>query len=205
VLLGIPLARAVIGESAVSVAAFTTVGVVLTYNVLSVVVLLARGKDSSKLKISSILRGAVKNPLIIGAVLGAPFMLFRITLPNVILQPLDLLSQIGMPLGLLSVGGILKLSDATARLKPALYSSAIKVLILPLLAVTLTALLGYREAELLIILIITAAPAAVSSYAMASSLGGDGPAASNILIITTFFSVLSLSFGIYLLNTFGLI
>jgi predicted permease len=47
------------------------------------------------------------------------------------------------------------------------------------------------------------APVAVSSYAMASEMGGDGALASNIMIITTFFSAITLSLGIYVMRVLG--
>jgi predicted permease len=81
----------------------------------------------------------------------------------------------------------------------------IKVVLLPLVAVSLSVALGYRGPELLVLLVMTASPAAVSSYAMAMEMGGDGPTASNILIITTFSSAFMLALGIYLLKTFALI
>jgi predicted permease len=105
----------------------------------------------------------------------------------------------------MSVGGSLDLSSAAARLKPALYASVIKVVILPLFISALSVALGYRGRELLILLVLTAAPVAVSSYAMASEMGGDAPTASNILILTTFASAFSLAFGIYLYRTLGYI
>jgi predicted permease len=205
VLLGIPLARAVLGEEAERVAAFATIGVVIGYNALSVFVLLARGSSGKRQGPLEILGNAAQNPLIVGAVLGLPLMLTDIGLPYIISETLHYVAQIATPLGLLSIGGSLNLADATARLKPALYSSAIKVALLPLLAVSLSVLLGYRGPELLVLFVLTASPAAVSSYAMAVEMGGDGPTASNILIITTFSSAFMLALGIYLLKTFALI
>jgi predicted permease len=205
VLLGIPLARAVLGESAERVAAFATIGVVIGYNALSVFVLLARGNSGKRQSAWYILGNAAKNPLIVGAVLGLPLMLMNIQIPYMLSETLHYVAQIATPLGLLSIGGTLNLADATARLKPALYSSAIKVVLLPLAAVSMSVLLGYRGPELLVLLVLTASPAAVSSYAMAVEMDGDGPTASNILIITTFTSAFMLALGIYLLKTFSLI
>jgi predicted permease len=205
VLLGLPLARAVLGESAERVAAFATIGVVIGYNALSVFVLLARGSSVKRQSALYILGNAAKNPLIVGAVLGLPLMLMNIEIPYILSETMHYVAQIATPLGLLSIGGSLNLADATARLKPALYSSVIKVVLLPLAVVSLSVLLGYRGPELLVLLVLTASPAAVSSYAMAVEMGGDGPTASNILIITTFSSAFMLALGIYLLRTFALI
>jgi predicted permease len=204
-LLGIPLAKAVLGESAERVAAFAIIGVVIAYNALSVFVLLARGSSGKRQSFWYILFNAAKNPLIVGTLLGLPVMLLNIEIPYIFSETLHYVAQIATPLGLLSIGGSLNLADATARLKPALYASAIKVVLLPLVAVSLSVVLGYRGPELLVLLVMTASPTSVSSYAMAMEIGGDGPTASNILIITTFSSAFMLAMGIYLLKTFALI
>jgi predicted permease len=205
VLLGLPLARAVMGEQAERVAAFTSIGMVIAYNALSVFVLLARGSSGKRQGALYILANAAKNPLIIGALLGLPLMLLKIAIPYVFSETLHYVAQIATPLGLLSIGGSLNLADATARLKPALYSAVIKVVLLPVVIVSLSIFLGYRGPELLVLLVLGASPTAVSSYAMAVEMGGDGPTASNILIFTTFSSAFVLALGVYLLKTFALI
>jgi predicted permease len=170
-----------------------------------VCVLLARGSSGKRQGPWRIISNAAKNPLIVGAVLGLPLMLMDIRLPYILSETLHYVANIATPLGLLSIGGSLNLADATARLKPALYASVIKVVLLPLAAVSLSVILGYKGPELLVLLVMTASPAAISSYAMAIEMGGDGPTASNILIITTFSSAFMLALGIYLLKTFALI
>lgn len=202
-LLGVPLATAVVGTEAAAPAAMAIAIVIPCYNILSVMILSARGHSEGKLDIRKILLGVVTNPLIIAAVTGMLISGLRIPLPSMALQTVSYMGSCATPLGLLSIGGLFNFRAATARLKPALYSTAIKLVVMPAAMVGLCWLLGFCGADLLLFFIMFGSPAAVSSYAMATELGGDGPLASNTLIMTTLFSSITLSLGIYLMRTVG--
>lgn len=205
VLLGLPLAGAVSGDAAVRTAAVASAIVVPAYNILSVFILTVRGTSRERPSVVGVLKGIVTNPLIIGIFSGLPLMLLGIRLPPAVTVTMNYVGQTGTPLGLLSIGGLLELSDAAARLRPALYASVIKNLILPAAVMTASVTLGYRGDELLVLLVLSAAPVAISSYIMASEMGGDVPLASNIMIITTFTSAFVLAAGIYALKSLALI
>lgn len=205
VLLGLPLAGSVLGQHAAQTAALTSAVVIPTYNILAVFILMVRGTNGRRYTPAEILKGAITNPLLIGICCAIPLTLLGVKLPFMVSQTLSYVGQTATPLGLLSIGGMLKLSDVTARLRPSLYASAIKNLLLPAAAMTASYLLGFRGEELLILLVLTASPVAVSSYVMATEMGGDGPIASNILILTTFVSAFVLAAGIYLLRSMRLI
>jgi predicted permease len=201
-LLGVPLAAAVVGEAAAAPAAMAIAVIIPCYNILSVLVLVSRG-GGEKPDIRKVLRGVVTNNLIIATLLGILISALGIPLPRMILQTTEHLAATATPLGLLSIGGLFNLKAATARLKPALYASLIKLMVQPLLLVFVCYLLGFRGEELFLFFVMFGAPVAVSSYAMASEMGGDGALASNIMIITTFFSAATLSLGIYVMRTLG--
>lgn len=205
VLLGLPLAGSVSGESAVRVAAAASAVVIPAYNILAVFILTFRGTSRKKPDVSGILRGVFTNPLIIGILLALPFALLRIKLPSSIDETIGLVGQTGTPLGLLSIGGLLNVAGSVARLRPAVYSSLIKNLILPVGVMAVSYAIGYRGDELLVLLVLSAAPAAISSYIMAREIGGDAELAANIMIITTFASAFVLAAGIYTFRALALI
>lgn len=205
ILLGVPLADAVLGQSAAQIASLCSVVAIPAYNVLSVIVLMTRGKGSEKQTVGSICHSIATNPLIIGSLCALPFLFLDIRLPQMVQTAVSYVGSTGTPLGLLSIGGLLNLADATARLKPALYSVFIKNLILPAVAMLISYYIGYRNEELLVLLVFTATPVAIGSYAMACEIGGDAALASNILILSTFFSGFTLALGIYILKAFALI
>lgn len=205
ILLGVPLVYSVLGDAAVKTAALASVVAVPAYNILSVFILTLRGESGKSLSLSGLMKDIFTNPLIIGIICGFPFMIFNVKIPFMFNQTLVFIGQTATPLGLLSIGGMLNFADATARLRPAIYSSVIKNLLLPVAVMTASYFLGYRGNEMMTLLVLSAAPVAISSYAMASEMGGDSALASNIMIITTFASAFVLALGIYLLKTFSLI
>ena len=204
ILLGIPLAGMVLGTGAMQAASVASVVVIPLHNIFSIIVLLARGNAKPQ-SIRGTLKGIALNPLIIGILLAIPVMVLQIRLPEAILRTIMYVGATGTPLGLLSVGGVLTLAGATARLGPAIYASMIKVLLLPAVIMPVSYLLGFRGEELLILLMMTATPSAVSSYVMAVEMNGDGPLAANIMILTTLFSAFILAAGIYIMRSLGLI
>ena len=202
-LLGIPLATAVVGASAAAPAAMALAVIVPTYSIISVIALFTRGSSTEKPNPKKILIGVISQPVFIGTLLGLAAGLVHLPLPNVINQTLQQVAGTATPLGLMAIGGLFDAKIATARLKPALYSSLIKIGILPVLAVGAAYLLGFRGTSLFLYYIMFGAPVAVSSYSTASELGGDPHVASNIMIITTLFSSLTLSLGIYIMRSLG--
>lgn len=205
VLLGIPLAGSVLGASAAQIAALASIIIIPAYNALSVVVLSARGIDPEKQSPAGILHNIASNPLVIAMLCAIPIWLLDIRLPLMMQTAVGYVSATAAPLGLLSIGGLLNLPDVTARIRPALYSILLKNFVLPAVVVFVSYRLGFRNEELLVLFVLSAAPVAVSSYAMASEMGGDAPLASNILILSTFVSAFVLAFGIYLLKSLALI
>lgn len=204
-LLGSPLAAAVGGAVAEQKAALALMVVIPIYNIFSVIILTTHGSSNSKPNIKKLILEIFKNPLILAILCALPFFAFGVEFPYFVDTTLTYISKTATPLGLLSIGGLFTLKDATARLKPALYSTSIKILILPAIMFTISVLAGFRGDELLILFVIFASPAAVSSYPMACALGGDGPLASNNLILTTLLSAFSFAIGVYILRTFSLI
>lgn len=205
VLLGMPLTAAVLGSEAAQTAALVSIVLIPSYNALSIVVLSVRGSRSEKQSPGSVLRGIMKNPLILAIICAIPLWMIGIKPPQMVQTTFGYVNATATPLGLLSIGGMLNFSDTTARLRPALYAISIKNFILPLVVMLISYSLGFRGEELLVLLIFSATPVAIGSYAMASEMGGDAPLASNIVILSTFISGFVLAFGIYLLKTLALI
>jgi predicted permease len=59
--------------------------------------------------------------------------------------------------------------------------------------------------SIVVLFVLYASPVAVSSYIMASNMGGDSKLAANIILVTTTLSVVSLVFGIFMLISYGVI
>ena len=83
--------------------------------------------------------------------------------------------------------------------------TAMRLVILPAIAVFFAVLLGFRGLPLGCVLLIFAPPVAVNSYTMALEMGGDGELAAEIVVLTAAFSCLTLFLWIFLLKSLGLL
>jgi predicted permease len=202
-LIGVPLVEAVAGEEAAWVAIAGITAAIPFYAVTAIFVLGVRGKNQEKIDWPRVLKDVITNRLLLSVLLGLPFMLFQIEIPSFAFRTVDYVGQIAAPLGLVTIGGLFNLKDATARLGPATYATVFKIVIVPILVAVAAYLAGYRGEELIALYLIFATPTAFSSYAFASSMGGDAPLASNILILTTLFSSFTFAVGIYVMKAIG--
>ena len=174
-ILGVPLAVNMFGEVGGQAIAVAMPFVILMFNSYSVVVLsvFTEKKENkfTKKTLLGILKNVVTNPLIIGVLLGVPFMLFHIELPSFVNKTLTYLSNLTTPLALLSLGANFKVESLKGRVGYAVLGSFGKTVILPVIAVTAAVLTGLRGPSLGVVLICFGAPTAVSSYIMAKKNG----------------------------------
>ena len=151
------------------------------------------------------LKGIVTNPLIIGIALAIPFMVTGFRIPEIGESTLKYVANIASPLALICIGASIGGGFEASKLGKATASALIKTLILPATAVILGALMGFRNVELGLILILFGSPTAVSSYIMAKNMGSDEKLAAQILLISTILCAFTLFFGIYILAALSLI
>ena len=144
-----------------------------------------------------------KNPLIIGIVLGIPFALLRLPIPTMLDSALSTVGATATPVALLVVGASFSGSAAMTRWKGAVCSSFVKLFLLPAIFLPLAAVLGFRESELIAVLIMTGSPTTVASFVMAKSMHADGVLTSNAILLSTILSSVSITFWLYLLRSFG--
>lgn len=146
-----------------------------------------------------------KNPLILGILLGIPFALMRIQVPAMLDSALSTVGATATPVALLVVGASFSGSEAMKRWKGAVCSSFVKLFLLPGIFLPLAAMLGFRQSEMIAILIMTGSPTTVASFVMAKNMHADGVLTSNAVVLSTILSSVSITFWLYLLRSFGLI
>ena len=147
----------------------------------------------------------VKNPLILGIVAGLPFSLLQIQVPTMLDSALSSIGATATPVALLVVGASFSGSQAMTRWKGAVWSSFVKLFLLPGIFLPLAAILGFRQSELIAILIMVGSPTTVASFVMAKSMHADGVLTSNAILLSTILSSVSITMWLYLLRLFLLI
>ncbi|MBO7401916.1 MAG: AEC family transporter [Lachnospiraceae bacterium] len=218
-LFGIPLVSLLFPGQDVSIASILVLATVPLFNVYSTIALEVYNlpdhlrekqngeaeKQRRKAAALHILKGILLNPLIIASVLG--FILFRlhVTFPSPVQKTIDNLSGVATPLALFLLGGSFEFSKIHGNLKQLIICVTGKLILSPLVFVTLAAVLGFKGPALGAILITFASPAAASSFPMAQQMGGDAELAAEHIVFSSAFSVLTVFLAIFILKTLGLI
>ena len=207
-ILGVPLAINMFGEAGAAPTSLLLPFTVPIYNATAVIILTVFDpafEGKKKIPVKKILKGIITNPLIIGIILGLPFSAFDIEIPVLIDKSLDNLSSLATPLSLLCLGAQFTFEAARDNLKLSVLATVLKQIMIPTVVLAIATLLGFRGGELGAIFILFMAPTAISSYIMAKNMHSDDQLAAQILILTTLTSCLTLTAGIYLLRSMGLL
>lgn len=202
VIFGMPMAETLCGGNMATTSLLVAI-VVPMFNVLSVIALeVFRG---GKIDVKKILLGIVKNPLIIASLLGFIFLLAGIRLPAPIEKAVVDLAGIATPFALFLLGGALEFSRVGGNLRPLLIGVTGRLIVMPAIFITAAVLLGFRDVELVSMMVLFMAPSAVSSYTMAQQMGGDGELAGQQVVFTTAFSIFTIFLIVLLVKNLGLI
>ena len=111
-------------------------------------------------------------------------------------------SKLTTPLSFLSIGVTLKLG-AVEKKKYLASGILLRLILVPALIIPLAALCGFRGQEMCALLILFAAPTAVSSYPMAVAMDADGDFAAQMVAYTTVLCPPTIFLWTMLLNTMG--
>ena len=76
---------------------------------------------------------------------------------------------------------------------------------LPALFLPIAVRLGFRNEQLMAILIMLGSPSTPSGYIMAKQMGNDGVLANGIVVLTTLLAAVTITGWIFLLRTLGLL
>lgn len=190
------------GERGLAAASIYLGLVTILLNVLAVITL-NRSLNKHRSVLATV--GAIaKNPLILGILLALPVAWAQIRLPGVLLKTGEYFAQMTLPLALLCTGASLSLKPVRDELRNAVYASAGKLVLVPVLMTTGGYFIGFRGIDLGILFLMSASPTAAASYVMTRAMGGNAGLAANIIAYTTLGSMLVTSLGVVLLHGQGL-
>ena len=205
-ILGIAFITNIYGNS--GMAPLMIIGSVPLYNIMAVVGLSFTKPGQNGMSpelIKKTLKGIATNPIILGILAGALWSVLRLPMPTILTKTVSSLGGLTTPLGLMAMGAAFNWSEAKSGMGPAFAASFMKLIGLCTLFLPVAVLLGFREAELIAILVMLGSSTTVSSYVMARNMGHSGVLSSSIVAITTLGSAFSLTFWLYVLKTLALI
>lgn len=205
-ILGVAFVENICGD--IGMTALMIVASVPFFNMLSVIILVCESPDggkSGKAKIKNSIKNIAKNPIIIGILLGLLASLIEFKAPVMMDRSFDYIGRTATPIALIAIGAGFNLNEALTRLKPAIAASIIKLIGLPAVFLPIAIKMGFRDAEMVAILVMLAAPTTVSSYVMAKSMNNDHVLASNVIVLTTLLASVTLTMWVFVLRSMGMI
>ena len=186
VLLGVPIAKASLGE-----AAMPSVALVLVFNSLTLWTLVtvsvewARHGELSLRGFGNTLRSVLTNPIVASVLAGAAFGLTGLPLPALLGTPLSLLGSSAVPLSLIVLGLGLAEYGIRAGWREAAAITAIKLAVQPLVVWALAAALGLPPIETQAVVLLSALAVGVNVYLMAREFDAlQGPVATSMVLST---------------------
>ncbi|HAK60119.1 MAG TPA: AEC family transporter [Nitrospiraceae bacterium] len=188
---GLAAGGALFGEEGLALIAVAIAVLVPLVNLLSVGILTYYLSEKRQGAFRLLVK-VLKNPLIIACGIGIGLNLTGIGLPYGTNNLLDIFSRAALPLGLLSVGAGLSLARDNAAWVRLGVPSALKLVLFPVLTAIACTLLGVTGLPLICAVLFTSLPSSVSSYILASQLGGDTRLMSGIITVETALSALTI-------------
>ena len=205
-LLGIAFIQNIYGTA--GMAPLMIIGSVPLYNIMAVVVLsvFKPGNNSfDKALVKKTLKGIATNPIIIGIVAGFVWSALKLSMPSILHKTVSSIGATATPMGLMSMGATFELRKATSKMKPTIVAVFMKLVGFCAVFLPVAAVLGFRNDELIAILVMLGSATTVSSFVMARNMGHEGTLSSGVIMMTTLLSAFTLTMWLDVLRSFGLV
>lgn len=205
-LLGIAFIQNIYGTA--GMAPLMIIGSVPLYNIMAVVVLsvFKPGNNSfDKALVKKTLKGIATNPIIIGIVAGFVWSALKLSMPSILHKTVSSIGATATPMGLMSMGATFEMKKATSKMKPTLVAVFMKLVGFCAVFLPMAALLGFRNEEMIAILVMLGSATTVSCFVMARNMGHEGTLSSGVIMMTTLLSAFTLTMWLDVLRSFGLV
>ena len=178
------------------------------YNIMAGVVLsvFKPGNNSfDKALVKKTLKGIATNPIIIGIVAGFVWSALKLPMPLILHKTVSSIGATATPMGLMSMGATFEMKKATSKMKPTLVAVFMKLIGFCAIFLPVAAMLGFRNEELIAILVMLGSATTVSCFVMARNMGHEGTLSSGVIMMTTLLSAFTLTMWLDVLRSFGLV
>ncbi|RBW49956.1 AEC family transporter [Marinobacter sp. F3R11] len=188
---GLAAGGMLLGDEGLSLTAIAVAVMVPTLNLMCIL-MFSLVVTQGPVKLKPVLRAIISNPLIIGSVLGVIWSIFEIDFHPLLAGTLEPLSNLALPMGLMTVGAGLQLKALRGGSGPFVVSSVLKLLLFPLMAAGLALMLGLDGTLVQVAVLMATLPTATSAYILARQLGGDAPLMAGIISGQTLLAMVSI-------------
>ena len=190
--LGVAFIQNIYGSA--GMAPLMILGSVPLFNIFAVLILMLESPEQ---------RGVATNPILLGIVFGTVYALLPFTLPQIATKTISSIASLTTPLSLLSIGASFEGTKAIKKLGPTLAAAFIKTVGLAAVFLPCAVALGFRNEELVALLIMLGSPTTPGAYVMSRNMGHEGVLTSSCIALTTLLSALTLTGWIFVLRSGG--
>lgn len=189
VLLGVPFILGMFGQSGFEILSLL-ISVHLPTMIMASMILFEifgpQGKGFQPLRILKLfLSRMARNPLIIGILSGLLWRATGAPMPALPARLIDALADTAGPVALFAMGLSLSRFGISGNLKPALVLSAVKLMLMPAVALALAWAIGLPPLTAKVAVAAAALPSGVNSYLIATQFGTGQALATNQMTIAT--------------------
>tara|TARA_R110000850_G_scaffold41736_15_gene106901 strand:- start:2437 stop:3387 length:951 start_codon:yes stop_codon:yes gene_type:complete len=188
--IALAIAEKISGPTGLALVALVMALIIIPLNFINVIMLVWYGTGARSM--ATLVKRIAGNPLILGCVAGIIVNALPFGIYPPIEQAVDLIARSSLGLGLLLVGAGLKLNDALRPGPAVLTPVALKLIVFPVIMVSLAIGFGLRGETVLILALCAAVPTAMNGYLLARQMGGDAPLYAAITTVQTVASFLTI-------------
>jgi predicted permease len=200
---GLGVAAALLGEDHMALMALAIALSVPLFNVLSVITMAhyQGGKPSFwRLPVR-----ILTNPVVVGCIVGFIASWTHLELPDVLATPVNGIASLTTPLAFIALGGTMTFDALKKNRTAVTVVSLLRLLLIPILALAVFLLLGFRGESIIVALIIFGAPVAMATYTMSAGMGADDELAGSLVAVTSVLSIVTMFLFIFALKQLAFI
>ncbi len=186
VMMGIPLAQAMLGDAALPAVALVLVFNALTlWTLVTVSVEWARHGSLSLPGIGKVVRSVLTNPIVVAIAIGSAVGLSGLVLPEVVRAPIGWIAATATPLALIALGMGLAEHGLGAGWRESVAITALKLVVQPLVVWLLAWMLGLPPLETRVVVLLGSLAVGVNVYLMARQFQAlEGAVATSLMLST---------------------
>ena len=203
-MLGLPLAKATLGQAALaSVALVLVFNALILWTLVTVSVEWARHGDFSLQGFAKTLRSVITNPIVAAILAGSAWGLTGWPLPHLVAEPLAMVSHAAAPMSLLVLGMGLAEYRVTEGLRQSLAVCALKLLVLPAVVWLLAWALGLPPLETQVVVLLSSMAMGVNVYLMSRQFKAFEAPTAAALVLSTALAALTTPVMLTLISALG--
>jgi len=185
--LGFPMVLGVFGQSGLLRAIFYDMGTLILFLSLSIILIANFGGN-----VRDVFKRILGFPVLWAFVLGITFNLLNIPIGDIPTNIIGYLSAAAIPIIMISLGLSLQFKGLKNNLKLAGLDVVVKLLIAPIIALTIVSLLGLSNMEFTVAIVEAGMPSGMLTMVLAVTYNLDFGISADCSIITTVFSLITL-------------